>query len=330
MKLTSAYKPFEHEAHIYKLWENSGAFKPAKVKNGYFSIVAPPPNANGNLHLGHGLTMAIEDTLVRYNRLKGRESLFVPGADHAGFETWVVYEKKLEQEGKSRFDYSREELYRQVWDFVAANRANFEKQFRRLGASTDWDYFTFTLDDKVVKQAYKTFKKMWDEGLIYRGERLVNFCTYHGTSFADVEVEYKETDGSLWHLKYPLTDGSGEITVATTRPETMLGDTAVAVNPTDKRYTKFVGKSVTLPLVGREVPIVSDAMVDKEFGTGAVKITPAHDPNDFELAERHSLPRITVIDFEGKLNQHVPEQYRGLGVKEARQTVVKDLKSRVP
>lgn len=323
MKLPKVYDPGQYEADIYALWEKSQAFAPAKEGES-FSVVVPPPNANGNLHIGHALTLALQDVSVRYHRLKGDRALLLPGADHAGFETQVVYEKQLAKEGKSRFDFSREDLYRQIWEFVGQNRTNFEEQFRRLGAGVDWSRYTFTLDDKVVKRAYATFKQMWDEGLIYRGERLVNFCTFHETAFADIEVVYKEEQSHLWHLRYPLTDGSGEIIVATTRPETMLGDTAVAVNPNDKRYKDFIGKTVKLPLTHREIPIIADDFVDENFGTGAVKITPAHDPNDFDAGKRHDLPMITVIDDKGKMT-NVPDAYRGLDVKAARDKVVADL-----
>lgn len=323
MKLPKVYEPGQYEADIYALWEKSQAFAPAKEGES-FSVVVPPPNANGNLHIGHALTLALQDISVRYHRLQGDRALLLPGADHAGFETQVVYEKQLAKEGKSRFDFSREELYRQIWEFVGHNRTNFEEQFRRLGAGVDWSRYTFTLDDKIVKRAYATFKQMWDEGLIYRGERLVNFCTFHETAFADIEVVYKEERSHLWHLRYPLTDGSGEIIVATTRPETMLGDTAVAVNPNDKRYKDFIGKTVKLPLTHREIPIITDDFVDENFGTGAVKITPAHDPNDFDAGKRHDLPMITVIDDTGKMT-NVPDVYRGLDVKAARDKVVADL-----
>jgi valyl-tRNA synthetase len=232
----------------------------------------------------------------------------------------------LASKGKSRFDYTREELYQQIWDFVAENKENYESQFRKLGASLDWSQYVYTLDKKIVDRAYKTFKKMWDDKLIYRGERLVNFCTHHGTGFADIEVSYKNEDSHLWHIRYPLTDQSGELVVATTRPETMFGDTAVAVNPKDKRYTKFVGKTIKLPLTNREIPIIADEMVDTEFGTGAVKITPAHDQNDFEVANRHDLPMITVIDFEGNMNHEAPEAFINLPVDEAREATVLELK----
>lgn len=328
MKLSKIYEPNQYEADIYALWEKTGAFAPHdRGGKGSYSIVMPPPNANANMHIGYELTAALEDIAARYHRMKGEATLLLPGADHAGFETWVVYEKKLNKEGKSRFDFTREELYKQVWDFVALNRSNFEGQLRKIGASCDWGRFTFTLDKKIVSQAYATFQKMWNEGLIYRGERLVNFCTYHGTGFADIEVEYQESKGYLWHISYPLTDGSGEVVVATTRPETMLGDTAVAVHPDDKRYKHFVGKTVKLPLSEREIPIIADDFVDREFGTGAVKITPAHDQNDFEAAGRHDLPLVSVITHQGILSHHVPEPYRGLTVEEARAQVIADLDS---
>ncbi|PJE65476.1 valine--tRNA ligase, partial [Candidatus Saccharibacteria bacterium CG10_big_fil_rev_8_21_14_0_10_47_8] len=327
MKLPKAYNPAEYEADIYALWEREGAFLPLnKGSEKTFSLVLPPPNANGDLHIGHALTVAIEDSLTRYHRLRGRAALFLPGADHAGFETWVVFEKKLNAEGKSRFDYSREELYAQVWDFVQTNKHNFEAQLRELGASLDWSRFTFSLDNQVVSTAYQTFEKMWHDDLIYRGARIVNFCTYHGTGFSDIEVVHKEEQGKLWHIKYPLTDGSGHIIVATTRPETMLGDTAVAINPKDKRYVEYIGKTVRLPLVNREIPIIADEMVDVKFGSGAVKITPAHDPNDYEVAQRHELPQISVIGTDGKITQEAPKAYQGLTVQKARKKVLDDLK----
>ena len=326
MKLAKSYEPDQYESDIYALWEQSGAFAPKEKAKDKYCIIMPPPNANGNLHLGHALSYQIEDLVTRYQRLKGVSALLLPGADHAGFETWVVYEKELEKQGKTRFDYNREELYQQVWDFVQLNKDNFEDQLRKLGIACDWSRFAFTLDEKVVNTAYKTFKKMWDENLIYRGEKLVNYCTHHGTSFSDIEVQYQELEGHLWTISYPLTDKQGEITVATTRPETMLGDTAIAVNPKDTRYRAFIGKTVHVPLTKREIPIIGDKMVDPDFGTGAVKVTPAHDPNDFEVGLRHDLPRINVIDHKGNLTNDMPLSYRGRPFLEARELVVKDLK----
>jgi valyl-tRNA synthetase len=253
MKLPKVYEPAEYEADIYALWEKSHAFQPRKGEK-HYSIVVPPPNANGNLHIGHALTNALQDIAVRYHRLRGESALLLPGADHAGFETQVVYEKQLAKEGKSRFDFTREELYKGIWEFVAQNRQNFEEQFRRLGAGVDWERYTFTLDDKIVKLAYATFKKMWDEGLIYRGERLVNYCTHHRTGFADVEVVYKEAKTPLYYMKY------GPFTLATTRPETKFGDTAVAVHPDDKRYKKYVGK--VLEIEGVNGPFTVQVVAD--------------------------------------------------------------------
>jgi valyl-tRNA synthetase len=283
----------------------------------------PPPNANGNLHIGHGLTVALEDSLTRYYRLKGASTWYVPGADHAGFETWVVYEKALEKEGHTRFEYSRDELYTRVWDFVEMQRGNMELQLRALGASCSWDDLTFTLDENVIDRVYTTFEKMWNDGLIYRGEKLVNFCPKHQTAFADIEVEHKDEPGTLWDIAY--TYDGGEIIVSTTRPETLFGDAAVAVNPNDERYKDLIGKFVKLPLTDRKIPIIADEHADMEFGTGAVKITPAHDFDDFEVGERHNLPRIQVIAEDGTMI-NVPEKYVGLTAAECRKQVLIDLK----
>jgi valyl-tRNA synthetase len=326
MKFAKTYEPNQSEAEIYDLWEQNHSFKPSG-KGEPYSIVMPPPNANGNLHIGHGLVIALEDILTRHYRLQGRDTIYIPGSDHAGFETWTVYEKLLAKQGKSRFDFSREELYSQVWDFVQSQRGNMETQIKALGASCSWGDAVFTLDSKVVKTVYESFQKMWDEGLIYRGERIVNYCTVHQTSFADIEVSYDEEPGHLWDFAYPLTDGKGEIVVSTTRPETMLGDTAVAVHPEDDRYKHLVGKTATLPMVGREITIIADDYVDREFGTGAVKITPAHDPNDFEIGQRHNLPEIRVIGLDGKMTAEAGENYTGLTAQEARTKVLEDLES---
>ena len=329
MKFSKTYEPNEYEPDVYALWEKTGAFKPTQHKDANnYTIVMPPPNANGNLHIGHGLTIALEDILTRYHRLKGENTWYIPGADHAGFETWVVYERFLESQGKSRFDFTRDQLYTQVWDFVHEQRGNMELQIRALGASCDWDSLTFTLDPKVTKTVYQTFKKLWDDGLIYRGEKLVNFCTKHQTAFADIEVTYKDEAGKLWQIAYPLVEpvnGIEELVVATTRPETMLGDTAVAVNPNDERYKDLVGKLVKLPLTDREIPIIADEHADMEYGTGVVKITPAHDQNDYEVGQRHNLPMITVIGFDGKMNEAAGANYENLTTEEARKKVLKNL-----
>ena len=314
-----------------------------------YSIVMPPPNANGNLHIGHGLTVALEDSLTRYYRLRGLSSWYIPGADHAGFETWVVYERFLEKQGHTRFEFSRDELYARVWDFVAEQRGNMELQLRALGASCAWDDLTFTLDENVVDRVYTTFEKMWNDGMIYRGEKLVNFCPKHRTAFADIEVEHKDEKGTLWDIAYEVTDevanhsssdtlkavrpslrsseeGSpASLVVSTTRPETLFGDVAVAVNPEDKRYAGLIGKFVKLPLTDKLIPIITDEHADPEYGTGAVKITPAHDFDDFEVGERHDLPRVQVINEEGRMI-NVPAEYEGLTTAECRKKVLKDLK----
>ncbi len=337
MKFASSYEPNQYEADIYAAWETSGVFRPTVPtvpidnnddgvddrletrQSSYYSIVMPPPNANGNLHIGHGLTIALEDSLTRYYRLKGQSTWYIPGADHAGFETWVVYEKALEAQGHTRFEYDRDELYARVWDFVAMQRGNMELQLRALGASCSWGDLTFTLDENVIDRVYTTFEKMWNDGMIYRGKKLVNFCPKHQTAFADIEVEHKDEKGTLWEIAYD------DIIVSTTRPETLFGDTAIAVNPDDERYKDIIGKEVHLPLTDRMIPIVADEHADPEYGTGAVKITPAHDFDDFEVGERHNLELIQVIAEDGTMI-NVPEKYLGLTAAECRKQVLKDLK----
>ncbi len=325
VKLAKTYEPNQYEPNIYALWETSGAFRPSGVGKP-FSTVMPPPNANGNLHIGHALDMGLKDILVRYKRMTGHDTVFIPGADHAGFETWVVYEKELRKKNQSRFEFSREQLYNQVWNFVEQQRGNMELQLRALGTSASWDDLVFTLDKKVIDTVYQTFKKFWDDGLIYRGERIVNYSTQYQTSYSDIEVDHKVEKGKLWHIAYPLIDKIGEIIIATTRPETMFGDVAVAVHPNDLRYKDMIGKHVILPLTGREIPIIADEYVDPKFGTGAVKITPAHDPNDFEVGKRHTLPRLQVIDFDGKMI-NTPSQFLGLEVDAARKRTLAALQA---
>ena len=363
MKFASSYEPNQYEADIYAAWEAAGVFQPTtptipidndadgvddrfeapKASKGLktpkgakdasriaardvFSIVMPPPNANGNLHIGHGLTIALEDSLTRYYRLRGKSSWYIPGADHAGFETWVVYERELEKHGHTRFEFDRDTLYARVWDFVEQQRGQMELQLRALGASCAWPDLTFTLDENVIDRVYTTFEKMWNDGLIYRGEKLVNFCPKHRTAFADIEVEHKDEKGTLWEIEYRLSDESANpLVVSTTRPETLFGDTAVAVNPDDPRYQGLIGKHVKLPLTDRVIPIIADEHADMEYGTGVVKITPAHDFDDFEVGQRHELERIQVISEDG-LMINVPERYAGLTVAECRKRVLKDLK----
>lgn len=325
MKLAKQYTPDKFEPEIYALWETSGSFAPRGAGEP-FSVIMPPPNANGNLHIGHALDMNLKDILARYHRLRGKDVAFIPGADHAGFETWVVYEKELEKQGKSRFDFSREQLHGQVWNFVDQQRGNMELQLRALGTSASWKDMVFTLDKKVIDTVYDTFKKLWQDKLIYRGERIVNYCTKHQTSFSDIEVSYQQEKGKLWHIAYPTLDHIGEIVVATTRPETMLGDVAIAVHPDDERYKHLVGTRALLPILEKEIPIIADTYVDASYGTGALKITPAHDANDFEVGQRHSLDRPQVIDAEGKMT-NVPAQFQGFTVEQARTRVLAALQA---
>jgi valyl-tRNA synthetase len=325
MKLSKTYDPNQYEPNIYALWESSEAFAPSGEGEPY-SIIMPPPNANGNLHIGHALDMNLKDILARFYRMKGRDTIYIPGADHAGFETWVVYEKELEKKGQSRFDFSREQLYSQVWNFVEEKRGNMELQLRALGVSASWKDLVFTLDKKVVDTVYTTFKKLWDDNLVYRGERIVNYCIVHQTSFADIEVEHKNEKGKLWHIAYPTLDKIGEVIIATTRPETLFGDVAIAVHPEDARYKELIGTRVLLPIVNREIPIIADEYVDREFGTGVVKITPAHDPNDFEVGERHNLTPLQVIGYDGKMINTSVDFIDGLDIETARARTLTALK----
>ena len=326
MELTKTYDPSRFEPDIYMMWEKAEAFLPSGQGEPY-AIIMPPPNANGNLHIGHALTVALQDILVRYYRMNGRDAIYVPGADHAGFETWVVYERELNKQGKSRYDFSRDELYQGVWNFVQEQRGNMELQLRAIGASCSWQNLVFTLDKKVIEGVYRTFKKLWDAGLVYRGERIVNYSTQYQTSYADIEVDYKEVDGKLYKIAYPLLNQEGELVIATTRPETMFGDVAVAVNPNDERYKDLIGKYVILPIAHREIPIIADDYVDINFGTGALKITPAHDANDFEIGQRHQLETRQVIGFDGKMT-NVPADFEGLTPDEARKKVIATLKAK--
>lgn len=321
--MDKVYNHAQIEQEIYKQWENKNYFKPEVHPDGKpYTIILPPPNANGNLHFGHAM-FVVEDILIRMHRMQGDTTLWLPGMDHAGFETQFVFEKHLSEQGKSRFDYSRDELYQMIWDFVHDSGGTIEDQLKRLGFSLDWSRKTFTLDPKVIKIVHATFKKMYDDGLIYRGERLVNYCTFDGTSFSDLEVEYKEREAPLYYVKY------GPLVLATTRPETKFGDTAVAVHPQDTRYKEYVGKTVDIETVlgPAKILVIADEMVDPEFGTGVVKITPAHDFNDFEVAQRHNLPLKQVIDFDGRMNEHAGK-FAGMYAKQARAAIVAEMKEK--
>lgn len=327
MQLPASYDHKQYEGDIYKLWEASGVFTPKMVGEPY-TIILPPPNANARLHIGSAYNYNYEDVLARFKRAAGYDVLMLPGADHAGFETWYVYEKHLVKQGKSRFDYSREELYTQVWDFVEENKTDLLMMYKKFGLSADWSRFTYTLDQKIVDGAYSVFERMWNDNLIYRGERLVNFCTTHGTSFSDIEVEYIDVSGKLYYINYPIVGRDEYVTIATTRPETMLGDEAIAIHPENTKLKHLIGKLAELPLSGKQIPIIGDEMADPEFGTGAVKITPAHDHNDYDLAGRHNLPIVNIVNEDGTLNDRVAEKYRGLSLEASREIVIKDLEDK--
>jgi len=329
--MDKVYNHKEIESKWYGFWEKNGFFTPKmdKKKNPYV-IIMPPPNANGELHIGHATFIAVEDVLARFHRMAGDPTLWLPGADHAGILTQVVYERELEKKGKTRFDLGREEFFAQTYEFSMKNKKHMEAQLRALGASCDWTREKFTLNPEISKAVYTTFKKLYDDGLIYRGERIINWCGRCGTVLSDLEVEHEEKKGKLWFIKYPLKNSSVKvqmskfITVATTRPETMLGDTAVAVNPKDSRYKKLIGQIVILPLMNREIPIIDDPAVDPGFGTGAVKVTPAHDPVDFEIGQRNNLEIISVLGQDGRLSTNAAE-FSGLKKTEGLQKIIESL-----
>ncbi|HOQ94813.1 MAG TPA: valine--tRNA ligase [Sphaerochaeta sp.] len=323
--LSRAYDPKTFEDRIYRHWMESGLFAPAKEGGQSFTIVMPPPNVTGILHMGHALNNSLQDVLTRYYRMKGRRTLWLPGTDHAGIATQNVVEREIAKEGLRRQDLGRERFLERTWLVKERHHAIIKEQLEKIGSSCDWSRERFTMDEGLSRAVREAFVTLYERDLIYKGEYLVNYCPKCGTALADDEVEYQEVAGSLWNVRYPYSDGSGFITVATTRPETMFGDTAVAVNPTDERYTHLVGAMVRLPLTDREIPIIADSFVEKEFGTGMVKITPAHDPNDYQAGIRHNLPRINVLNPDGTLNENVPEAYQGIDAAKARLLVVKDL-----
>ncbi|WP_233128757.1 valine--tRNA ligase [Synechococcus sp. 8F6] len=320
--LPKTYDPAGTESRWQQAWESSGAFHPDPAAEGEpFSVVIPPPNVTGSLHMGHAFNTALIDTIVRFQRLRGKNVLCLPGTDHASIAVQTILEKQLKAEGKRKEDLGREAFLEQAWEWKAQSGGTIVGQLRRLGYSVDWQRERFTLDAGCSAAVIEAFNRLHEQGLIYRGEYLVNWCPASGSAVSDLEVEMKEVDGHLWHFRYPLSSGGGFLEVATTRPETLLGDTAVAVNPKDPRYAELVGQTLTLPLVGREIPIVADDHVDAEFGTGCVKVTPAHDPNDFAIGQRHDLPLITVMAKDGSMNE-AAGRFAGLDRFEARQAVV--------
>jgi valyl-tRNA synthetase len=330
VELDKVFNPADFEDRIYKYWMDNDLFSPKesedpeKNKNP-FTIVIPPPNVTGVLHMGHGLNNTLQDILIRYYRMTGRPTLWLPGTDHAGIATQNIVEKQLRAKGLSRRDLGREKFLEETWKVKDKHHSIITKQLQKIGASCDWKRERFTLDDGLSKAVRDVFVSLFEKNLIYKGKYLVNWCTSCGTALSDDEVEHSEEHGALYHIYYPLADGSGRIEIATTRPETMFGDTAIAVHPEDERYAAYIGKEVLLPLTERKFKIIADSYVDKEFGSGALKITPGHDPNDWEIGNRHNLERINILNEDGTLNENVPIQFRGMKCDEARKLVIKTL-----
>lgn len=326
MKLDKTYNPKQVESRIYQSWLKTGFFNPDKLpgkRKKTFTIVIPPPNITGELHMGHALNAVTQDIIIRQKRMHGYKTLWLPGTDHASIATQNVVEKQLRKEGKTRFDLGKEKFLQRAWQWKEKYGSIILEQFKKIGASCDWSRTKFTLDKDYVRAVEKAFLYYYKKGLIYKGKRVVNWCPRCSTSLSDLELEYQEEKSKLWYIKYPFKNKEGFITVATTRPETMLGDTAVAVNPKDKRYKKMVGRRVILPLVNREIPIIEDRAVDREFGTGAVKVTPAHDLSDYKMGLGHNLEIIQVIDEKGETIN--VKKYQGLKTSEARERIVEDL-----
>ncbi len=321
--MEKTYNPSAIEQQWYQTWENGGYFTPGGQGDPY-CIMIPPPNVTGSLHMGHGFQESIMDALIRYHRMRGFNTLWQVGTDHAGIATQMVVERLLDADGQTRQQLGRDAFVKKVWEWKAHSGGNITRQLRRMGASPDWSRERFTMDDGFYRSVQEVFIRLYDDGLIYRGNRLVNWDPKLHTAISDLEVVSEEEQGHLWHFRYPLADGTGHLVVATTRPETMLGDTAVAVNPEDERYRHLIGQRVELPLTGRTIPIIADDYVDPAFGTGCVKITPAHDFNDYEVGQRHQLPMINIFDQNACLNDEVPTAYRGMDRFDARDTIVKD------
>ena len=324
-ELPKVYEPGQVEAKIYKMWEDGGYFRPSdKADAKPFTIVMPPPNVTGQLHMGHAMDDTLQDTLIRFKRMQGYSALWIPGVDHAGIATQIKVEEELRKEGLTRYDLGREKFLERVWDWKKKYGDRIVEQQKKLGASCDWSRSRFTMDEGCSKAVREVFVSLYEKGLIYKGSRIINWCPHCVTALSDAEVEYVDKPGHLWHIRYPLADGSGEVIVATTRPETMLGDSGVCVNPNDERYKSIVGKKVILPLLNKEIPVVADDYAEMEFGTGCVKMTPAHDPNDFEVGLRHNLEVIRVLDDNGRVND-LGGKYAGLDRYEARKQIVADL-----
>ena len=324
-ELPKVYDPQQVEEKIYSMWEEGGYFRPSEEEGAKpFTIVMPPPNVTGQLHMGHAMDATLQDTLIRFKRMQGYSALWLPGVDHAGIATQIKVEEELRKEGLTRYDLGREKFLERVWDWKHKYGNRIVQQQKKLGASCDWERARFTMDEGCSNAVREVFVSLYEKGLIYKGSRIINWCPNCVTALSDAEVEYVDKPGHLWHIRYPFADGTGEVVVATTRPETMLGDTGVCVNPNDERYQHIIGKTVILPLVNKEIPVVADDYAEMEFGTGCVKMTPAHDPNDFEVGLRHNLEVIRVLDDNGVVNSY-GGKYEGMDRYEARKAIVADL-----
>ena len=320
-----AYEPKSVEGRVYKAWVDGGYFTPViDPAKKPFVVIMPPPNVTGELHMGHALTAALEDLMVRWHRMKGEPTLFLPGSDHAGIATQVVVERMLASDGVTRHDIGRQRFVERVWSWVDQYGSRIDEQLKRLGASCDWTRKAFTLDEGPSRAVRTTFVNLYKKGLIYRGERMTSWCPRCRTALSDLEVKYREEAAALYHIRYDVEDGGGSVTIATTRPETLLGDTAVAVNPEDERYSRLIGRKAVLPVLGRVIPVIADEAVELEFGTGALKVTPGHDPNDFEIGQRHDLPTVNVMELDGTMNENAGP-YRGQTMAEARENIVREL-----
>ena len=324
--IAKTYDPSEFEDRIYNEWVEKGYFHAEADKNKEpFTIVIPPPNVTGQLHMGHALDETLQDILIRYKRMQGYNALWIPGTDHAGIATQAKVEAEIrEKEGLSRYDLGREKFLERVWDWKKLYGDRIINQLKKIGSSCDWERERFTMDEGLSKAVKEVFVNLYNKGLVYQGSRIINWCPHCITALSDVEVEHEEQAGHFWHIKYPIKDSDDFVIIATTRPETLFGDTAVAVNPEDERYKNLVGKMLLLPLTDREIPVVADEYVDKEFGTGCVKITPAHDPNDFEVGQRHNLEQIKVMNDDATMNSYAGK-YEGMDRYECRKAMIKDL-----
>ncbi|MEM7467501.1 MAG: valine--tRNA ligase, partial [Pseudomonadota bacterium] len=322
--MEKTYDPHSIETARYQHWETQGYFQPTE-EGAPYCIMLPPPNVTGSLHMGHAFQDTLMDALIRYQRMQGNSALWQCGTDHAGIATQIVVERQLALQGQTRHELGRDKFVEKVWEWKGQSGGTITQQLRRMGASMDWSRERFTLDEELSEAVTEVFVSLFEEGLIYRGKRLVNWDPVLHTAISDLEVVSQEENGSLWHIRYPLSDGTGYVVVATTRPETMLGDTAVAVHPEDERYRRIIGKTIDLPLSDRKIPVIADSYVDPEFGSGCVKITPAHDFNDYEMGKRHDLPVINIFDNDAAINDNAPEKFRGLDRYDARKEIVAEL-----